>query len=321
MIIQKDDIYDLERQIDEYSKHDIEWLDYYDFDPVKYFGEHPYLLFPLDFSENRKLYFHDYLWDFEYEYEKTIDYELKHREIEKAIIETELFIKRMGFDRNIEFMNRDLEYAFKNDLNGSWYWFDGIDNNELYFNGYINKNIPIHELLKKLYDLLDKPDNNPHSIIYPRSFLDFNDRFVNNFNYNIIESIKKIQKNEISLTDINPFEFEDIIAELLINSGLQIHKTPRTRDGGRDIVARGEIVPGFPILMAVEVKKKNTVNIDDVRNALYANRNYPKIMIVTSGRFSAGVYRCKRTEENIFRLDLKDGIAVSQLIHGYNINR
>jgi hypothetical protein len=40
-------------------------------------------------------------------------------------------------------------------------------------------------------------------------------------------------------------------------------------------------------------------------------------MVVTTGTFSAGVYKCQKSEENLYRLDLKDGIAVSQLIQGY----
>jgi HJR/Mrr/RecB family endonuclease len=214
-------------------------------------------------------------------------------------------------------MNRDLEYAFKSDSNGSWYWFDGIDRNELYFNGYESKNIPVDQLLKKLKEIAKNPDNRPHSIIYPRAFLDFSYPLTEKVNRNVIKTISSIYNRDKSLEDINPYEFEDIVAELLENIGFQIYKTPKSRDGGRDLIARGEMAPGFPINIAVEVKKKKKVPIKDIRDTLYANRNYPKIMVVTTGTFSAGVYKCQKSEENLYRLDLKDGIAVSQLIQGY----
>lgn len=97
---------------------------------------------------------------------------------------------------------------------------------------------------------------------------------------------------------------------------MAISVTPRINDGGRDILARGELF-GEPLTIAVEVKQKRIVPVSDARAALYANRHLPVLMLATSGSFSAGVIKEKAREENRLRLLLKDGIALSQWIRSY----
>ncbi len=112
-------------------------------------------------------------------------------------------------------------------------------------------------------------------------------------------------------------QLEDVVAELLRARGLQIQATPRSRDGGRDILARGELIPGEPAVLAVEVKHRDVVCIDEVRSRLYANREFPALLFATSGRFSAGVVREKTMPENFLRLMLKDGQALSDWVRAY----
>jgi hypothetical protein len=66
--------------------------------------------------------------------------------------------------------------------------------------------------------------------------------------------------------------------------------------------------------MAVEVKHRRVVDRPEVQLALYQNRAYPALLFVTSGRFTAGVFQEKGREENRFRLFLKDGFAVGDLV-------
>lgn len=70
---------------------------------------------------------------------------------------------------------------------------------------------------------------------------------------------------------------------MLQSKELQIEVTPRSKDGGRDIIARGEIIPGEPTVLAVEVKQKAIVGLEDVQRALRANRDYPALLFATSG--------------------------------------
>lgn len=119
----------------------------------------------------------------------------------------------------------------------------------------------------------------------------------------------------ICLDDLNPSEFEDLVGEVLFAAGLKIYKVRQVPQGGRDLIARGILVPNEePIEMAVEVKHRRVVDRPEVQLALYQNRAYPALLFVTSGRFTAGVFQEKRREENRFRLFLKDGFAVGDLV-------
>jgi hypothetical protein len=120
-----------------------------------------------------------------------------------------------------------------------------------------------------------------------------------------------------ALSSVSSRDLEEIVAELLKMRGLKVTVTPQTRDGGRDVIARGELIPGEPTIIAVETKKRAVVGIEDLRACLYANRHFPLILFATSGRFSAGVVQEAAREENAFRLLLKDGLALRQWVCEY----
>ena len=130
----------------------------------------------------------------------------------------------------------------------------------------------------------------------------------------IIEALKREQ---LTLDELNWREMEDVVAELLRARGLAVTVTRRTADGGRDVIARGELIPGEPSTLVVEVKHKRVVTLPDVRNTLWANRDFPLVMIATSGRFSAGVIREKSGPDLQFRLTLKDRVGLTQWISEY----
>ena len=126
-----------------------------------------------------------------------------------------------------------------------------------------------------------------------------------------------IGREERALRDVPWRTLEEIVAELLRSKGLEVTVTNMTRDGGRDIVARGELVPGEPSEIAVSVKQEEVVGIAAARDALYANQDYPLVMLATAGSFSAGVITERRREQVRLRLLLKDGIALRQWIDAY----
>jgi len=120
-----------------------------------------------------------------------------------------------------------------------------------------------------------------------------------------------------SLQDLHWRTLEEIVAELLTDIGLKVTVTKRSWDGGRDVIARGELIPGEPTVFAVEVKHMPVVPISKLREALWANRNFPGLLFATSGRFSAGVFKEKNKEETQLRLYLKDGLGLGQWIDLY----
>lgn len=119
----------------------------------------------------------------------------------------------------------------------------------------------------------------------------------------------------LCLQDLNPSEFEDLVAELLFKAGLKVYKVRESPQGGRDLIARGTLIPDEePLEMAVEVKHRGVVDRPEVQLALYQNRAYPALVFVTSGRFTAGVFKEKLIGDNRHRLFLKDGVAVGDMV-------
>jgi hypothetical protein len=129
--------------------------------------------------------------------------------------------------------------------------------------------------------------------------------------------LRNIHDYKKTLEELHWRTLEEIVAELLRDLGMEVAVTERSNDGGRDVVARGELIPGEPILLAVEVKHRAVVPVSELRQALWANRRFPALLFVTSGRLSAGVYRERRQSESALRLYLKDGHGLQQWISQY----
>jgi hypothetical protein len=126
---------------------------------------------------------------------------------------------------------------------------------------------------------------------------------------------EKWKSSGIHFDDLNPSEFEDLVGEVLLSAGLRIYKVRHAPQGGRDLIARGTLIPGEEqIEMAVEVKHRSVVDRPQVELALHQNKEYPALVFATSGRFTAGVLQEKAREENRFRLFLKDGAAIGDLV-------
>jgi len=58
--------------------------------------------------------------------------------------------------------------------------------------------------------------------------------------------LNELQREKIAFPELTWQQVEDIVAELLRAKGLQIKVTPRSKDGGRDLIAKGELIPGEP---------------------------------------------------------------------------
>lgn len=125
-----------------------------------------------------------------------------------------------------------------------------------------------------------------------------------------LELIQRIQDLRMNLVDLKPYELEDVVAELMRSRGHKVLQTKRTRDGGRDIIVRGEFLPDVMAEMAVEVTTQGTVGIGKLAKALHQNRHFPLIMIATSGRFSAGVMHEREQPDNRMKLQLVDGATL-----------
>jgi hypothetical protein len=120
--------------------------------------------------------------------------------------------------------------------------------------------------------------------------------------------LKDVRLNPELVHSLDPYEFEKLTAELLRRQGIAVHVTPRSKDGGFDILAQ-HTTPLGKLLYLVECKRwapDNPVGVEIV-NALYGvveRRNATGGMIVTTSRFTSGALEAARTLES--RMTLTD---------------
>jgi hypothetical protein len=73
----------------------------------------------------------------------------------------------------------------------------------------------------------------------------------------IYEIVQKRVNREKLLETLDPFDFEEVVAELLNDNGFDVFLTPRTSDGGKDVIAAYSTDMGTNLMM-VECKRRKT---------------------------------------------------------------
>lgn len=122
--------------------------------------------------------------------------------------------------------------------------------------------------------------------------------------------LSKILSNPAEVRNITPREFEEFIADLLNELGFKdVVLTPRSRDGGKDIIASHSI-QGIPLTFYFECKKyaeSNKTQIETMRTLLgtvaHDSQKVNKGVLVTTSTFTKG---CKDLILAESRLDGKD---------------
>jgi len=304
-----------QKELVELAEH-LEWACKYDFEgdwatpspesPV-FFANRPHLLLPLGFDEFRSIKHDSTNGEPDNEF-ATLPFPIQH------VFEYESFYRGTG--------------------SGAWSWFEGVSNQIIRGQGdsidtdrpqfhFINQSdqhtcFPADELFRRLKSLSVQPDFASRSLHFSNVWAP---KFQQEQEASLAVSTRGLLHNLAQsgeeLRDVPWRKLEEIVAELLRSVGMKIYVTPRSHDGGRDIIARSELVPGEPLLIAVEVKQKPVVGIADVQRALHANKEFPALMIATAGTFSAGVVRERDDPGNKFRLFLKDGVALKDWIASY----
>lgn len=125
-----------------------------------------------------------------------------------------------------------------------------------------------------------------------------------------LKIISKILKNPREVRNVTPRQFEELIADLLNELGFQnIVLTPRSRDGGKDIIASHSI-QGIPLTFYFECKRYaegNKIQLETMRSLLgtmaHESRKVNKGILVTTSTFTKG---CKEFILSESRLDGKD---------------
>jgi hypothetical protein len=232
-----------------------------------------------------------------------------------------------------EFVGQDaafptpVESVYRQTTSGEWHLFQGVMMSGEYLNFFRHgatevQRISIDQLLEIVSHAALVPPHDSHALVCPSIWMPQRQSTTRFVLADATRSILRTLYQEAeSLASIHWRKLEEIVAELLIDRGMQIHLTKPSHDGGRDIIARGELIPGEPLTLAIEVKQRPVVGIAEVQRALFANRNFPALLVATSGRFSAGVVGEKNSEHASLRLFLKDGLALKQWIDLYAARR
>ncbi|WP_327019372.1 restriction endonuclease [Croceibacter atlanticus] len=125
----------------------------------------------------------------------------------------------------------------------------------------------------------------------------------------INEEVKKyFKKHPEKLYDLSPRKFEELVASILEDMGLDIQLTKATRDGGTDIIASVKNAL-TSLLILVECKRyapDNKVGVDIIRNVagVHTLKNPAKSIIVTTSTFTKDAKEIAKELET--RIDLKD---------------
>ena len=170
------------------------------------------------------------------------------------------------------------------------------------------------QLAKKLYDLEEQIEESPEKIIHSvePTIISASDFLV-----------ETIRKKPSEVYNLPPRKFEELIATLLDDFGWDVHLTPATRDGGRDILAYLNTELGR-ILCLVEAKRymaDRPVGVEVLRN-LYGTLCHEKAnsgLLVTTSYFSPDAKAFR--EKHIYELKLKDYNGLMTWVNKYKQTR
>ena len=134
------------------------------------------------------------------------------------------------------------------------------------------------------------------------------------------ELIVRLSKNPHLVREIRPRKFEELVAELLSRDGLEVHLTPETRDGGRDVLAFHQ-TPVGRLLYLVECKRYRAgrpVGIAIVQRlyGVVSQERASAGLVVTTSHFSKDALTFADTVRH--QLGLRDYEALKQWLvkHG-----
>jgi len=132
------------------------------------------------------------------------------------------------------------------------------------------------------------------------------------------ELILKLQSQPGLLTQIDPFAFEELVAELFYSFGYQVELTKQTRDGGCDIIAARRTEVDLRLL--IECKRTEKIRVGVVRQLKgVLDSNATKAILATTGFLTpeATMFVAKHK----WQLEAHDRDAIVQWINCYTARK
>ena len=119
------------------------------------------------------------------------------------------------------------------------------------------------------------------------------------------------------LRELPPRKFEELVADLLARDGYDVHITPESKDGGRDILASRHdgLVPQLLLVECKRYAPKNPVGIQLVR-ALYGvvqSERATAGLLVSTSRFTRGAVAFQKTVP--YQVSLRDYESMVTWLH------
>jgi len=164
---------------------------------------------------------------------------------------------------------------------------------------------------------------NPIQDVYPQFFssneMENNSQIQIDLNEINSELIAYLAKNPEYLRHLHYRKFEELIAEIIRNKGFEVTLTPKTRDGGKDIIALYKNPLGHQMFI-VECKRyseDNKIGVELVRG-LYGVKvaeRYNQAILVTTSTFTSAAKEFVKPLK--FELELKDYNDITEWCNEY----
>jgi len=128
--------------------------------------------------------------------------------------------------------------------------------------------------------------------------------------------ISRLKKHPSHLHTISPREFEELLADLLKDMGWEVELTPKTRDGGSDILAylNTEVGRLLCLVEAKHYREDRKIGVDLIRT-LYGtlcDAQANSAMLVTTSSFTSGAKEFQ--QKHTYQLTLRDYADVVEWI-------
>jgi HJR/Mrr/RecB family endonuclease len=134
-------------------------------------------------------------------------------------------------------------------------------------------------------------------------------------------AVKEFAADPEKIDQLSPFQFEELVAELLRDLGYDVCLTPKTRDRGRDVLAYAKLAGQLNCLVLVECKKwrrDRTIEPAIVKQLLFTVRDQDRAthgMIVTTAQFTSGARALEK--EYVWTLSLHDRADLQHWLRRY----